>query len=947
MKKLTLSVISFLLFYFISPAQVTWQNASTKGMGYVDGIYINPTSNYKYVRTDVAGMFRFDDAAQKWISLTDKLVTLLQSGIANVESFAFDNSTSGDKQVIYALCGNGKGSFMIKSINNGATWSINRGWNNTTINADGNGEWRCSGEKIAVDPNNSSVVYCGTRYDGLWNTTNAASQWNSVNSFTRIGGSGGLNTQGGISFVVFDPSSTINNNGQSVSKNIYVGLIDDGIYRSNDGGNSWAYMNNGFDTTKYNPVRAVFNNNRLIVATMRDSEIGDGQIWQYTPDANTNSGTWVDKTPGLANGFVCPVYGHYAFNAVTIMPGTTNTVYLAIRGNTPHKIFYTQNFDAALPNWKILTMDDNSGYSGACAAQYQPSVYTTPPTWINAQGYDWVGDVSFEKIANNKLWITSGNGVMNVADVTASPAIITAVNEMQGLEMLCVNDMVAPPAPNTSALVTASMDVLGIHYADLNTGNATKLDNTLNIGAGINIDYSFKNPNTLVLIGQDYSNPVHINRIIKSTNGGIDWKSIYTTAASCSDAAWGGNIAISSVNVNNIIWVPQSISYDGACTPNAIKNYPRYTLDGGSSWQPCTDINLSDGNFVMLQGGVYAVGKSLESDKVNGNKFYYYALPGYTFITQLWRTSNGGANWVLMSTGKMPVTGSGQLKANPFVEDDIWFSPFNGYIRDNDLSPASRQLYHSTDGGASWNPLTSIDEVYAFGFGAKPSGFNNAQLFVYGKKNNVESIYVSNDLGSSFTDAGNQNLPEGIITNIAGDMKTPGRFYAATGCRGVWYADVSSVVLPLSIISFTGQRKENTNILNWVIAPDPNGAKMIVQYSIDGVNFTDIAQLPFISNSSYNHVTNNSVSFYRIKFVYINGDIKFTNIIKITNGGSNNAYVYPNPAGNNATLYFFGANLIGTQAKVFSANGILVAAITLTNNNTNINLRNYQLGCIL
>jgi xyloglucan-specific exo-beta-1,4-glucanase len=812
MNKIKLTSFYFLCLAFSFHAQVNWKSISSKGMGYVDGLIIHPQSNIKYVRTDVGGIFKFNISSQDWSNLTDTLQTLNRIGLNCVETFAVDFNTIGGNQVLYALCGNGAKSYMLKSTNDGQSWTINQGWQDS-IKVYGNSAWRCAGERLAIDPNNSNIVYCGTRLNGLYKTDNAAQQWNKVSSFTAQGGKGGLETNGGISFVVFDSSTTTTINSQTVSKNIYIGLIDGGIYRSDNGGVSWNYLTNGFDTGLYNPVRAVFNNNRLIIALMQDGDqYNDGEIWQFTPNNNNSSGTWANKTPGLQNNYTCPVWGKYMYNAVAVKQNSPNTVYIASRGGTPGKIFYTNNFNATFPNWKILALEDSSGYL-SCLSNYKRSVFKTPPSWVNTQGFDWVGNIEFDKTDTNRLWLSSGNGVMVAEDVNATPVIINSQNTMKGLEILCVNQIVSPPLPNTTPMIAGVMDILGMRFQNLNNGNLSKLDTSFGLGAGVSLAYSFQNPNTMALVGQDYFDPTSINRKIKSNDGGITWQSFYTVANTCNDAPYGGNIAISATNTNNMIWVPNFTSTKSGCS-QPIKNQPRYTQDGGTTWNFCNNINFPAGNFPFTFDSRFAIGKSLESDKVNGNKFYYFAMQGTTFVTQLWRTTDGGANWTSMSTGVMPITGSGQLKANPFVEDDIWFSPFNNYILENDTSPNLRKLYHSTDGGATWNPLTGISEVYAFGFGMKALGSNNPALIVYGKINNIESIYVSNDMGVTFTNLGSNNIPEGIIGNIEGDMKVNGRIYIATGCRGSWYGDVSNI-----------STKEGNKFLNMVndfeISPNP------------------------------------------------------------------------------------------------------------------------------
>jgi xyloglucan-specific exo-beta-1,4-glucanase len=92
MNKIVIFSLSFFCFFSNANAQVNWKNVTTKGMGYVDGLSIHPTSNVKYVRTDVGGIFKFDNALQKWTNITDNLITLNNAEINSVEAFAFDKN---------------------------------------------------------------------------------------------------------------------------------------------------------------------------------------------------------------------------------------------------------------------------------------------------------------------------------------------------------------------------------------------------------------------------------------------------------------------------------------------------------------------------------------------------------------------------------------------------------------------------------------------------------------------------------------------------------------------------------------------------------------------------------------------------------------------------------------------------------------------------------------
>jgi xyloglucan-specific exo-beta-1,4-glucanase len=929
-----------------SYSQSSWQNISTKGMGYVDGLIIHPNTNAKYVRTDVGGVFHYNESTQNWINLTDKLSNKYQPGMNDVEAFAIDKNTTAENQVIYALCGSGTPSYLLKTNNNGNTWTVNQGWN-TSIRVYGNGEWRCSGEKLAVDPNNSNVVYCGTRYDGLYKTINAATQWNQVSSFTQRGGNGQLDQNGGISFVVFDPTTTTTVNGQTVTKNIYVGLIDGGVYRSNDGGNAWCYLAGGMDTSKYNPVRAVFNNNRLIVATMADGEGSfDGELWQFIPDGNNCAGgTWDNKTPGLANNYGCPVYGKYRYNAIAIKPNDPNTVYVFSRFVTPRKIFYSNNFNAAQPTWKILTFEKVDGYAG-CITDYQKSEFQTPTSWVGMNtvdgGYDWVGDATFDINNPNQIYLTSGNGVIKIEDITTNPAVVSSNNVMKDLEILCVNDMISPPAPNNVPLLTASMDVFGVLYNDFTTANIQKIDNTLPVSAAISLDYSFNNPEFIVTVGQAYNNQrFTINRELKSKDGGKTWRPFYNGSNNCSDIPWGGNVAVSSTDTSNIIWVPNQVDNLPGCATATRTTFPRYTKDGGLTWNTCNGLDYSYDNFPFTLKSFFGIGKMLESDKVNGNKFYLYVMPSTTFSPQIWRTVDGGVNWnrVTIANDALPQSGRGSLKANPFIEGDVWFAPFNNFLLNN-TNPIYKKLYHSTNSGETWQPINTIDEVYCYGFGAKVNGSNNAQLIVFGKKAGVESVFVSNDLGVSFTDMGTQNIPKGIITNIVGDMKVSGRIFAATGCRGVWVMN-SLNTLPNIVNSFTGSRNNDNNVLNFQVT---NGVVNVsLEYSSDGTGFSSLAAFNTLSGT-YSHNTNATVSYYRLKVKLQDGSFKYSNIIKLITGNNTASIVYPNPAKDAITLSVLQEKLLGTTAAIFDSRGSKIMSLRVTDYNSTIDISKLTTG---
>ena len=96
-----------------------------------------------------------------------------------------------------------------------------------------------------------------------------------------------------------------------------------------------------------------------------------------------------------------------------------------------------------------------------------------------------------------------------------------------------------------------------------------------------------------------------------------------------------------------------------------------------------------------------------------------------------------------------------------------------------------------------------------------------------------------------------------------------------------------SLVLPLHIISFTGQRENNFNSINWVVSNEINVAQYELQRSTDGINFYTIHVQRSNNTGStayYNYhdgASVNSKVFYRFSYIDNNADLKYSDIISI------------------------------------------------------------------
>ena len=154
------------------------------------------------------------------------------------------------------------------------------------------------GERLAVDPNRTSTLLFGSRHDGLQRSDDSGATWHKVQSFPwrGLGAPQPHHTHGGVSFVIFDPSSGTVGAGSQV---IYAGIADaarNHLFRSGDGGRSWQPVAGGPHSDMLPAKAAIASDGTLYVdycTGLGPNGVDDGAVWKL----DTRSGKWTDITP--------------------------------------------------------------------------------------------------------------------------------------------------------------------------------------------------------------------------------------------------------------------------------------------------------------------------------------------------------------------------------------------------------------------------------------------------------------------------------------------------------------------------------------------------------------------------------------------------------------------------------------------------------------------------
>ncbi|MBQ5321374.1 MAG: hypothetical protein J6K88_04900, partial [Oscillospiraceae bacterium] len=221
--------------------------------GYITGLVIHPDDpDIMYIRTDVGGAYRWEAETESW---TQIMSSFQKDGQYAVDGIAIDPN---NKDIVYVCVGNDqpwlfdsnadktqRTSGIWKSTDRGNTWTdISPTY---SLRFSGNSEHRGDGECIAVDPNNSNIIWVGSRSlesyrdesykAGLHYTTDGGKTWNKKMLYGPYG------TKEEVRCVFYDPSSV--KDGKSQTIYAVANIMDNGVnvgglYRSTDAGANWA-----------------------------------------------------------------------------------------------------------------------------------------------------------------------------------------------------------------------------------------------------------------------------------------------------------------------------------------------------------------------------------------------------------------------------------------------------------------------------------------------------------------------------------------------------------------------------------------------------------------------------------------------------------------------------------------------------------------------------------
>jgi len=703
-----------------------WSNVAIGGGGFVTGLVLHPAEQgLAYARTDVGGAYRWDDAAQRWIPLTDWLGAE-DSNLFGIESLAIDPA---DPERVYLAAG----TYLNERAGNGAILrSLDRGRSfqrtDLPFKLGGNEMGRGNGERLAVDPNDGRVLFFGTRASGLWRSQDGGASWSQLKSFPAIAHSPSAGVQTswaglqpvGIVFVVFDPDSGEKG---APTPRLYAGVStrETSLYESSDGGSSWRPVaSQPVGLRPNHMVRASSGDHFLSYGDEPGpNTMNDGAVWKFSPA----SGKWTDITPAAQS--TDGEHDGFGWGAVAVDPRNPQVLLAATFNRfVPHDEIY-RSIDGGR-HWQPVFPRSDFDHSAS--------------PWTADHGPHWIADVEIDPFDSDEAMFVTGYGIWASRNLTAFDDGRSRVRwwfKNTKLEETVPLDLASPP--EGAHLLSALGDIDGFRHDDLALPTLQFAGPRLTNGNSI--AHAGQAPQIVVRSGTVRHRNNDEVRAAYSLDGGSSWTSF---ASEPPQGDGSGQITIGA-DGKRVIWTPVNA---GAWI----------TADFGGHWQkvkgvPDTAVIEAD----LVDEGIYY------GFDGNTGKLYLSGNGGVEF-----REANGGV-------GEIDSRFHPELHPDPLRSGVVYLTAsWRGLLR------------WSADG---LERLPGVEHAYSLGLGKPKEGGSTPALYLFGKIGGRTGLFRSDDDGRRWARIDDDAHRYGRIYRVTGDPRLYGRVYFATGGRGIVYGD--------------------------------------------------------------------------------------------------------------------------------------------------------------
>ncbi len=731
---------------------------------------------------------------------------------------------------------------------------------------------------IAYNPASTTTMYFGTgegwfnidavRGDGIWKSTDGGSTWAQLAS-----------TASNVNFdyvqkIVVDAAG-----------NVYAATSSQfcnagGVYKSTDGGTTWALVlgTQGagcYPVSNCSAADIEIANGGTLFASL--GIFYQGSVWK---SATGNAGTWSQVNTG-ANGF--PTAGFYRVE-LACAPSNGNTVYALTHNSATNGILNIYKTTDGGTTWAATTLPTNNG--GCDGAEF-----TNGQAW-----YDLAVAVDPNN-ANNVL-----AGGLNLFKTTNGGTNWTQITQWYGG---CGYQYVHSDQ-HCIVFEPGSSDVayFGNDGGIWRTANGTAATPTISTrDPNYNVTQLFAcaldptgSSNYFLAGAQDNGSHKYtvagINSTTQVTGGDGGFCHIDQNQSQYQFTAYvynnyfrstdGGNTWSAQISFNNNGQFINPSDYDN--TANII--YAGTTAGNYFRWNDPQTGNSSSTMPVAAFGGGSVTHVAVSPN--TANRVFFGINNGR--VVRVDNANGAGPTGTNISTGLPSGTVSVSCVAIETGNDNHLLATYSNY--------GLSSVWESTNGGTSW---TAVE-------GNLPD--MPIRWAIFNPNSNTQAL-VATELGIWSTDllnggSTNWGASNTGLANVRVDMlKTRSSdkwVLAATHGRGL-FSSTTFAPAPIELTSFSGKHEHHYNHLLWETATELNNKEFEIQRSDNGTGFYPIGVLKGAGNSSSNvsyefidDRINLPVYYYRLRQVDYDGQNKLSPVIMLASQELISASsVYPNP----------------------------------------------------
>lgn len=604
------------------------------------------------------GLYKSTDGGVNWNKIGFEKSDRIASIIVNPK-----NSNEIYVGVLGALWGDSSERGVYKSMDGGQSWEQLLYVDQRTGCAD-----------LAMDPNDPNVLYAsmwafrrtgwsfesGGSTSAFYKSTDGGKNWNKIHNGFPSGDLGRL----GIAIAPSNP------------KVLYTVIeakepSKKGLYRSEDGGQSWNQLNNDFGIT----VRP-FYFSRIVVDPRDENVVVKGGL----SGSISRDGGKTFKNLGNMHSDIHDIAFHIKDSNIMYV-GTDGGVYRSMNGgvtmeiveNLPLSQFYHISLDNATPYNVYGGLQDNGSW-------YGPS---SSPGGIEAKDWHSVGQGDGFRVlkhATKPIIYSEMQGAENIWRIDTENSLIKTVQPLPADEKAKLrynwNTPIAmsPTKPDRfyvgSQFLHRSEDMgdsWEIISPDLTTNDPSK-QNQEDSG-GLSMDNSgAENHTTIFTIAESPLNDQVIwvgtddGNVQVTRNGGKTWTNTVANVPDLPANTWTYHIEASVFDAGTAYVV-----FDGH-TQNDMTAYVYKTTDYGASWKS------------IVTDDIKGFARNIQEDLVNPNLLFLGTEFG------LFITMNGGETW-LKFTNNMPSVAVHFIDLHPRTNDLVMGTHGRGVIIIDDISP--------------------------------------------------------------------------------------------------------------------------------------------------------------------------------------------------------------------------------------------------------------------